>query len=92
MVLRSPRFSEASSLILVLAGSLFAGIRHSFVSSSRNEANALTISGKDDIKMDWISEMRNDCGENCPKIVPRVNWQASAIHDEVSFLLKEYNC
>lgn len=43
----------------------------------------LIISGQQDIDAEWIAELRKDCVGSCPKIVPRVNWEASAINDSV---------
>ena len=41
------------------------------------------ITGQQDIDKEWIAEIRKDCDGSCPLIVPRINWEARAIKDEV---------
>lgn len=51
----------------------------------RNDAQVLIITGEQDIDKEWIADLRKDCVGSCPKIVPRLVWEASAINDDVRF-------
>lgn len=72
------RRSITNLLISVPAGFKFAGIVFSMF-SSRNDANELYIDGNQDIDADWIEEVKSNCGEHCPYIVPRYVWEADSL-------------
>lgn len=52
----------------------------------RNDAQVLIITGEQDIDKEWIADLRKDCVGSCPKIVPRLVWEASAINDDVKLV------
>ena len=65
----------------------------------RNEAGELYIAGEHDIDSQWLADLRVDCPNSCPKIVPRYVWEADEMQPEdfsnigplISASLTQYN-